>query len=108
MLFNSIEFVIYFIIVTTLYFLFPHNLRWLLLLIASFIFYMAFLPIYVLILLITIVVDYFAGIWIENSNGKKKKFWIIISLIGNIGFLCFFKYYNFIITNINTALSFSL
>jgi len=41
------------------------------LLMASCYFYMAFIPIYILILAITIIIDYFAGIWIENSTGTK-------------------------------------
>jgi len=66
---------------------------------------MAFLPIYVLILLITIVVDYYAGICIENSKGRNRKLFLILSLIANIGFLCFFKYYDFFVININSLLS---
>ena len=103
MLFNSLHFVAFFIIVTTLYFALPHRFRWLLLLISSFYFYMAFLPVYVLILLITIVVDYFAGIYIAKSEGRKRKLYLVISLIGNIGFLSFFKYYDFIIDSLNMA-----
>jgi len=62
---------------------------------------MAFLPIYILILFGTIVIDYFAGIFIENSDGKKKKWWLIISLVSNIGILAVFKYYNFINDNLS-------
>lgn len=57
---------------------------------------MAFVPIYILILAFTIVIDYYAGIFIENASGKKRKWWLIISLIANIGVLCIFKYYNFL------------
>ncbi|MCX2477733.1 MBOAT family protein [Pedobacter sp. MC2016-15] len=105
MLFNSFEFLIYFPVVTLLFFLLPHRIRWVHLLLASFIFYMTFLPIYVLILLITIVIDYVAGIYIEKSSGSRRKWCLILSLIGNIGFLCLFKYYDFIIFNINSLLS---
>jgi D-alanyl-lipoteichoic acid acyltransferase DltB (MBOAT superfamily) len=66
---------------------------------ASCLFYCAFIPKYLLILLFTIVIDYFAGIIIENSVGKKRKAWLIISLIANIGILAIFKYYNFLIEN---------
>lgn len=66
---------------------------------------MAFLPVYVLILFVTIVVDYFAGLWIERAEGKKRKWYLIISLVANIGFLCFFKYFDFIAENINAAFS---
>ncbi|HET8829263.1 MAG TPA: MBOAT family O-acyltransferase [Pelobium sp.] len=57
---------------------------------------MAFVPIYILILAFTIVIDYYAGIFIENASGKKRKWWLIISLIANVGVLCIFKYYNFL------------
>ncbi|MDD5673963.1 MAG: MBOAT family protein [Chitinivibrionales bacterium] len=42
-----------------------------------------------------IIVDYFAGIYIEKSIGKKRKFFLVLSLIANIGILAFFKYFNF-------------
>ena len=65
---------------------------------------MAFVPIYILILGFTIVIDYFAGIYIENAKGKRKKLFLIFSLIANIGVLAIFKYYNFINTNFSYLL----
>jgi alginate O-acetyltransferase complex protein AlgI len=64
-------------------------------LLSSCYFYMAFVPAYILILGFTIVIDYFAGIWIENSKGSNRKLFLILSLIANIGVLAFFKYFNF-------------
>jgi len=104
MLFNSFHFVFFFLIVTSLYFTIAHQWRWLLLLVSSCYFYMAFVPIYILILGFTIVVDYFAGIYIENAQGKRRKLFLIISLIANIGVLAVFKYYNFINTNFSFLL----
>jgi alginate O-acetyltransferase complex protein AlgI len=104
MLFNSFHFLFFFIIVTTLYYTLPFAKRWMLLLAASCYFYMAFVPIYILILGFTIVVDYFAGIAIENAQGRKRKQFLIISLVANIGVLCVFKYYNFINDNIGFLL----
>ena len=102
MLFNSFEFLIFFPIVTILYFILPHRYRWSLLLAASCIFYMFFKIEYILILFTTIVIDYFAGIFIENAkNEKSKKRFLILSLIANIGALAIFKYYNFINENIS-------
>jgi len=101
MLFNSLQFLLFFPIVTILYFILRHQYRWFLLLMASCLFYCAFIPKYLLILLFTIVIDYFVGIIIENSIGKKRKAWLIISLIANIGILAIFKYYNFLIENFN-------
>lgn len=101
MLFNSLEFAIFFPIVTILYFVLPHKHRWWLLLGASAYFYMAFVPVYILILGVTIVVDYFAGIFIEEAQSlERKRAYLTLSLIANIGFLAFFKYFNFLNSNI--------
>jgi len=102
MLFNSFEFLLFFIIVTVLFFVLPHKYRWFHLLLASCIFYMAFVPVYIFILFGTIIIDYFAGILIERSSGSRRKRLLIISLISNIGVLAVFKYYNFFLDNINT------
>src|ERR1700722_12844722 len=104
MLFNSIEFLLFFPIVTVLYFVLPHRWRWVHLLTASCVFYMFFIPAYIFILIFTIIIDYFAGILIENSFGKKRKRYLLVSLVANIGVLAVFKYYNFFIENINELL----
>lgn len=95
MLFNSFQFAIFWIVVTSTYFLLPHRLRWLLLLVSSCYFYMVFKPIYILILGFTIVIDYFAGIMIEQAEGAKRKQYLLYSLIANISVLAVFKYWNF-------------
>lgn len=100
MLFNSFEFLIFFPAVTLLYFILPSRIKWLLLLIASCIFYMYFIPIYILVLLLTIIVDYTAGILIEKAEGKHKRIFLIASIISNIIILGVFKYYNFINDNL--------
>jgi D-alanyl-lipoteichoic acid acyltransferase DltB (MBOAT superfamily) len=101
MLFNSLEFALFFPLVTILYFILPHRHRWWLLLGASAYFYMAFVPVYILILGVTIVVDYFAGIFIEEARSlERKKAYLTLSLIANIGFLAFFKYFNFLNSNV--------
>ncbi len=105
MLFNSIHFLFFFVVVTSLYFLLPHRFRWFMLLVASCYFYMAFIPVYILILGGTIVIDYFAGIWLEKTEGKRKKYFLIASLIANIGVLAVFKYYNFLNANLSEILN---
>lgn len=105
MLFNSFHFVFFFIIVTSLYFVVPHKFRWFLLLVSSCYFYMVFLPIYILILGFTIVIDYFAGIWLEKIQGRKRKLFLIASLFANIGVLAVFKYYNFLNDNLSAILT---
>jgi D-alanyl-lipoteichoic acid acyltransferase DltB (MBOAT superfamily) len=101
MLFNSLEFALFFPLVTALYFALPHRGRWPMLLAASVWFYMAFVPVYILILGFTIVIDYFAGILIENAHGARRREWLIVSLAANIGVLAVFKYWNFFADNFN-------
>ena len=95
MLFNSLEFLIFFPVVTMLYFLLPHSWRWAMLLIASCVFYMYFIPIYILILFFTIIIDYIAGILIADAEGAKRKRYLAMSIVANVGVLAVFKYFNF-------------
>lgn len=106
MLFNSLEFLLFFPIVTGLYFLSPHKYRWLLLLIASCWFYMAFVPVYIVILGATIVIDYFAGLYIAKQSGRKRKLALTVSIVANVGVLAFFKYWNFLNANLTEFLGF--
>ena len=104
MLFNSIPFLIFFVSVVTAYYLLPHRWRWPLLLVASSYFYMAFVPVYILILAFTILVDYFGGILIERNEGAARKRWLTLSVIANLGVLSFFKYYGFLSENIEVLI----
>ena len=104
MLFNSIQFLVFFVVVTGLYYALPHRFRWLLLLLASCGFYMAFIPVYILILFFTIGIDYIAGIQIEKATGHRRKQFLVLSLVANLGVLAFFKYYNFFTDNVNVLL----
>src|SRR5579872_1003865 len=102
MLFNSFTFVFFFLTVTTLYYLLPFKFRWALLLVASCIFYMAFIPIYIFILLGTIVIDFFAGLAIEKTRSRlRRKALLTVSILSTCMVLCVFKYYNFIVGNYN-------
>ena len=104
MLFNSAEFcLLFFPLVTGLYFLLPKNWRWLLLLLASCWFYMAFVPLFILILAFTIGVDFVAGIAIARSEGPRRKAYLVASIIANVGVLAVFKYWDFLNGNL-TAL----
>ena len=91
-------------VITLLFFRLQHQkMRMLLLLVASCYFYMSFIPEYLLILGGTIVVDYFAGLQIERSEGKSRRWWLVVSLIANIGVLAVFKYYNFFIDAVSSG-----
>lgn len=96
MLFNSLHFLIFFPIVTVLFFALPHRFRWAMLLAASCYFYMVFRPIYIFILIFTIIVDYSAGILIEQAAPERRKSYLLLSLGANLGVLTFFKYFNFL------------
>jgi D-alanyl-lipoteichoic acid acyltransferase DltB (MBOAT superfamily) len=100
MVFNSFAFFVFFPVVTALYFLLPHRGRWLLLLGASCVFYAYFIPKYLLILGFTIVVDYFAGILIENAKGRRRRLALGFSIAANVGVLALFKYFNFFNENL--------
>ncbi|MBQ5354734.1 MAG: MBOAT family protein, partial [Clostridia bacterium] len=103
MLFNSIEFLIFFPVVTAVFFLLPHKLRRYFLLAASCFFYMSFIPKYILILLFTTIVDYSGALLIEKfrDDRKKAKLFFILALCCNIGLLVWFKYLGVIGDTIN-------
>jgi D-alanyl-lipoteichoic acid acyltransferase DltB (MBOAT superfamily) len=101
MLFNSLSFLIFFLIVSSLYFALPHRYRWILLLAASCFFYMCFIPIYILILAATIGVDYMAGILIERTpDPVRKKAYLMMSIVSVCAILFVFKYFNFFNNNL--------
>jgi alginate O-acetyltransferase complex protein AlgI len=105
MLFNSLHFFVFFAIVLGCYFALPFKWRWVLLLAVSCYFYMFFIPVYILILLFTIIIDYYAGIWIENAQTpERRKTFLTLSIVANVGILAFFKYYNFLNENISAVL----
>ncbi|CAG4990859.1 hypothetical protein DYBT9275_00628 [Dyadobacter sp. CECT 9275] len=104
--FHSIQFIIFFIVVTLAYFSLSWRGRWMLLLATSCYFYMVFKPVFILILFGTIIIDYYAGIWIaKTQDQKRKKLLLIVSLISNIGILAFFKYYDFLGDSVNGLLN---
>lgn len=101
MLFNSLHFIVFFIFVTTTYYSLHGRWRWVFILGASAYFYASFIPAYLLLLGIIVIFDYLAGICIERLSGRLRKFMLVMSILANVGFLCFFKYFDFL--NINIA-----
>jgi len=102
MLFNSVQFLIFFPLVTVSYFLLPHRHRWWLLLTASCVFYMMFIPKYILILAVTIIIDYVAGICLEKPGQSllERKAILTISILSTCLVLAIFKYLDFFNTNL--------
>jgi alginate O-acetyltransferase complex protein AlgI len=99
MLFNSLEFAIFFPVVTALYFWLPQRLRTLHLLVSSCIFYMAFIPAYIAVISVTIVIDYFAGIYIGRTSARHRKWLLIGSILSTCLVLFIFKYFYFFTNN---------
>jgi D-alanyl-lipoteichoic acid acyltransferase DltB (MBOAT superfamily) len=107
MVFTSLEFLLFFPVVTFLYFVLPHRHRWWMLLAASAVFYMAFIPVYILVLFFTIVIDYIAALAIHRSEGRRRRAYLVVSILANIGVLAFFKYFNFAVENVNALIAFA-
>jgi len=107
MLFNSLHFLIFYPVVTLVYFLLPTvRFRNILLLIASYYFYMQYKPEYGLLMLLSTAIDYFAALGMSQTSKKPvKRLWLALSLMGNLGMLFFFKYFNFFNMNVARVLS---
>ena len=105
MLFNSLEYLIFFPIVVALYYAINHKWRWLLLLAASYFFYMSWKAEYVILIMASTIVDYYAGLQMGKAGSrKKKKPYLVLSIIVNLGILAGFKYFNFFSENMNVLL----
>lgn len=108
MLFNSLSFVVFLVIVLALYY--TKLLNWVnkkrMLLIASYVFYGLWNPPLVILLWISTLVDWIAGnkLAIED-NQRKRKLWLMLSLCVNLGFLAFFKYRDFMLDNFTTVMN---
>lgn len=98
MLFNSYNFFIFFIIIVAIYWSLNNNKkRIFFLVIASFVFYGFSYPPNLLILLYSILVNYYCAIRINNAVSKtSKKLFLMLSILGNLSILLFFKYINFL------------
>ena len=96
MLFNSVNFIVFFPIVVLAYFILPRKIRYIWLLVASYYFYMSWNAKYAVLILATTVITYFSGLLIEKYGSKK---WIVAaSILTNLGALFYFKYFNFAIS----------
>lgn len=99
MLFHTVEFALFLVVVLALFYNAPVRLRPLILLAASYFFYMFWNPAFIALLLTLTAIDYWAGRWIEDAPAARKKFALLISICANLGFLGFFKYANFALAN---------
>ena len=108
MLFNSLDFLIFFPIVTLVYFVLPHRVRWVWLLIASYYFYMCWNPRYALLMATSTAITFLSGLLIHRSNqipdAKRRawmrRLWVALSFGSNLAILFFFKYWDFFWDNL--------
>ncbi len=99
--FNSLQFLIFLPVVVILYWLLPHKFRWVLLLIASYYFYMSWNARLVFLIAGTTLISYVAGLVIERTERKGlRRFWLIATLVVCFGVLIFFKYFNFLLDSV--------
>lgn len=112
MLFNSINFFVFFLIILLMYYIIPIKFRHIWLLISSYYFYMQWNVSYILLLFSSTILTYIAGICIGRLEFKKndnyiikKKICVALTVIANLGILFLFKYYNFTVDSVNCLLS---
>lgn len=113
MLFNSIQFLIFFPIVCLVYFAVPHKIRWIWLLITSYYFYMCWNPKYALLMFASTLITWLSGIFIdkfghipnEKKSARLKKATVAVSFVSNLSILFMFKYFGFAVDTVNALLS---
>lgn len=112
MLFNSIQFLLFFPLVCIIYFAIPHRIKWIWLLLASYYFYMCWNAKYALLMFTSTFITWLSGLFISKFNNpenpKKSKILknttVAVSFISNLAILFFFKYFDFAIENLNHIL----
>lgn len=104
MLFNSLQFAIFFPVAALIYFVIPKKLRCLWLLLASYVFYMSASPKYVVFLLFSTLVTFAGGLLVERAEPKKKKLYMWLTFLCSLGVLGLLKYFDFLLGNVNMVL----
>lgn len=106
MLFNSLDFMIFFPIVVLIYFIIPKKIRYIWLLIASYYFYMCWNVDYALLIGVSTIITWVSGLLLGLANKTwLRKLIVALSFVSNIGILVFYKYFDFLLENINVLLS---
>jgi alginate O-acetyltransferase complex protein AlgI len=101
MLFNTIQYFAFLAAVIALFYLGPPSWRRVILLAASYFFYMWWNPVFILLVLALTAIDYGSAIWMDRVIEPARRQWLLIaSLSANLGFLGYFKYYNFFASTI--------
>ena len=110
MLFNSLEYAVFMSVVFVLFWALARfqAMRLLMLLVASYLFYASWNPSYLLLIVLSSMIDYTIGLGLDKAEkpGTRKAL-LIASIVVNLGVLAIFKYFNFFLTNIDAALGYS-
>ena len=110
MLFNSVDFLLFLPVTILIYYILPGKVRYIWLLLASYYFYMNWNPQYAILILLSTLITYGCGLFLDGINSSDKgdkekerlrKACLAASFIINLGVLIYFKYMNFLIDNIN-------
>lgn len=105
MLFNSLDFMVFFPIVVLVYFVIPKKIRYIWLLIASYYFYMCWNVEYALLIGVSTIITWISGLLLGKfEKNWQRKLVVALSFISNIGILIFYKYFDFLLDNINFLL----
>ena len=112
MLFNSVEFFMFFPIVVLLYWVIPKKVRYLWLLVASYYFYMGWNASYAILIAVSTGITYLCGLGIEALGKKEEKKYLVArklvvaaGFVSNLGILFFYKYFDFFLENCNHILT---
>ncbi len=106
---QSIEFILFFFLVLTVYYLLPHRSRWVLLLVASYYFYYTWSPGFIFLPAALTVATYLCGFFIRKSREKEEhrpsaapRLLLVLGLLTSVGVLVFYKYSHFILSHFTT------
>ncbi len=94
MIFNSLIYLFFLAIVVIFYYVFPGKIRWIWLLIASIGYYLSFIPIFLILLVVIVLVNYFLSIWLAKTPDNRNNRLLTLIILLNILILVFFKYFN--------------
>ena len=104
MIFHSLDFIVFFIVVTALYWALPHRAQNALLLVASYFFYGYIHPWFLILIGISTVMDFSLGLAMAKwPSHRRRLLWL--SVVSNFGMLGFFKYFNFFVENTHAVLA---
>lgn len=115
MLFNTVQYLIFLLIVVLIYYILPKKVRYVWLLCASYYFYMQWNKVYILLLAFCTLITYAGGLYIERlktgykENGSRgngnRKLCLVLCIVLNLGILFFFKYFSWGVSTLNRIFS---